>query len=103
MTWEYPWFLTREKVNDSFVKKFIAMELLAKLQTTEPVAKLVSGDRLPHAGPFSSWNFDPISTWDCRSSTQSFAIGSTSFDYLNDADGNRRTLNPGRFSNNTWP
>jgi len=62
----------------------------------------MNGDRLPHAGPFPSWNFypwnhhankhqtcNPIarwdstvcfpkmdSEWDCRSSTQSFAIGS---------------------------
>ncbi len=70
----------------------------------EPIAKLMSGDRLPHFGPFSSWNFGPWnhhankshtykpiarrhsaacfpnmdSKWDCRSSTQSFAIGSAS-------------------------
>jgi len=54
----------------------------------EPLAKLVSSDRLPHCGPFLSWNFAPWnhhaahsipkmdSKWDCRSSTQSFASGS---------------------------
>jgi len=54
----------------------------------EPLAKLVSGDRLPHFGPFPSCNFAPWnhhaahsiskmdSKWDCRSSTQSFARGS---------------------------
>jgi len=48
----------------------------------------VSGGRRPHIGLFPSWNFAPWnhhaahsilkidSTWDCRSSTQSFAIGS---------------------------
>jgi len=54
----------------------------------EPLAKLVSGDRLPHFGPFPGWNFAPWnhhashsipkmdSKWDCHSSTQSFARGS---------------------------
>jgi len=27
--------------------------------TIEPQTKLVSGDQLPHIGPFPSWNFDP--------------------------------------------
>jgi len=27
--------------------------------SVEPIAKLVSGDRLPHFGSFSSWNFAP--------------------------------------------
>ncbi len=68
--------------------------------TEELLAKLVSGDLLPHfgpfsswpifelahfrAGPFSSWNFAPWnhhavysipkmdSKWDCKLSTQSF-------------------------------
>ena len=26
---------------------------------SEPLAKLVSGDLLPHFGPFPSWNFTP--------------------------------------------
>jgi len=59
-----------------------------KYSSLEPQTKLVSGDQLPHAGPFSGWNFDPWnhhashsnpkmdSTWDCRSSTQSFVCGS---------------------------
>ncbi|MDQ6957556.1 MAG: hydantoinase B/oxoprolinase family protein, partial [Mariprofundaceae bacterium] len=46
----------------------------------EPLAKLMSGNRLPHFGPFPSWNFGPWnhhaphstpkmdSKWDCRSS-----------------------------------
>ncbi len=54
----------------------------------EPLAKLVSGDWLPHFGPFPSWNFAPWnnhaahsspkmdSKRDCHSSTQSFARGS---------------------------
>ena len=54
----------------------------------EPLAKLMSGDLLPHFGPFPSLNFAPwnhhadhsipnmVSKWDCRSSTQSFARGS---------------------------
>ena len=58
------------------------------LWSLEPIAKLVSGDRLPHFGPFPGLNFAPWnhhaaysipkmdSKWDCRSSTQSFAIGS---------------------------
>ncbi len=56
--------------------------------TGEPLAKLMSGDRLPHFGPFPGLNFAPwnhhaahsipkmVSKRDCRSSTQSFARGS---------------------------
>ncbi len=54
----------------------------------EPLAKLMSGDRLPHFGPFPSLNFalwnhraahsipKMVSKWECRSSTRSFARGS---------------------------
>lgn len=64
----------------------------------ESIERRVSGGRLPHFGPFPSWNFAPWSRhavhsipkidlkWDClsacvhaqtgRSSTQSFAVGS---------------------------
>ncbi len=61
----------------------------------EPLAKLVSGDRLPYFGPFPRWNFGPWnhhaphsipkmdSKRDCRSSTQSFARGSKVYYYIN--------------------
>ena len=61
---------------------------MALMITEEPLAKLMSGDRLPHFGPFPSLNFAPwnhheahsipkrVSKWECRSSTQSFARGS---------------------------
>ncbi|MDQ6958652.1 MAG: hydantoinase B/oxoprolinase family protein, partial [Mariprofundaceae bacterium] len=51
-------------------------------------------NRLPHFGPFPSWNFGPWnhhaphstpkmdSKWDCRSSTQSFASGSIHTDLI---------------------
>jgi len=51
----------------------------------------MSGDPLPHAGPFLGWDFDPWnhhashsnpkmdSTWDCSSSTQRFVCGSGYF------------------------
>ncbi len=56
----------------------------------EPCAKLMSGDRLPHVGPFPCWNRGPWGhhvphsipkmdlTWNCHPSTQSFARGSCS-------------------------
>ncbi len=61
-----------------------------KPMAKEPLAKLMSGDWLPHFGPFPSWNFAPWnhhaahpitkmdSKWHCHSSTQSFARGSQS-------------------------
>jgi len=56
---------------------------------SEPLAKLMSGDWLPHFGPFPSWNFAPWnhhaahstpkmdSKWHRHSSTQSLASGSS--------------------------
>jgi len=72
----------------SICDRLTAERLDALGYTREPIAKLVSGDRLPRFGPFPSWNFGPWnhhaahsipkmgSKWDYRSSTQSFAIGS---------------------------
>jgi len=60
----------------------------------EPLAKVVSGNLLPHFGVFLSWIFDPWnhhasqsipkihSKWDCILSTQTFASGSEEVNYL---------------------